>query len=464
MNKIQAFFEDMRQKKVAFIGTGVSHTELITLFREKGIAVTVCDKRSAEQFQEVYDKLSALGVQFLLGEAYLDALTEFDVIFRTPGMYFNNPALTRAREAGVVVTSEMEVFFDLCPCKIYAVTGSDGKSTSTTLIAEILAASGKTVHKGGNIGRALLPVIETIKEEDVAVVELSSFQLISMRKSPDVALITNITPNHLDVHGTMEEYTECKINLIAHQNAFSRTVLNLDNEGTKALAPLVRGRLNWFTRREVPERGTFLREDGMLCYTEKGEVTPVVQMEDIRIPGMHNVENFLGVIAALWGDVQIPEIVKVAREFGGVEHRIEFVREVGGVKWYNDSIATSPTRVLAGLRSFSQRIIVLAGGYDKKIPFEPMAETVCERVKLLILTGVTAEKIEKAVTSAPNYDPEKIRILHAETMEEAVEIAYREAKNGDIVTLSPACASFDRYPNFEARGHHFKRLVKELTE
>lgn len=464
MNKIQAFFEDMRQKKVAFIGTGVSHTELITLFREKGIAVTVCDKRSAEQFQEVYDKLSALGVQFLLGEAYLDALTEFDVIFRTPGMYFNNPALTRAREAGVVVTSEMEVFFDLCPCKIYAVTGSDGKSTSTTLIAEILTASGKTVHKGGNIGRALLPVIETIKEEDAAVVELSSFQLISMRKSPDVALITNITPNHLDVHGTMEEYTECKINLIAHQNAFSRTVLNLDNEGTKALAPLVRGRLNWFTRREMPERGTFLREDGMLCYTEKGEVTPVVQMEDIRIPGMHNVENFLGVIAALWGDVQIPEIVKVAREFGGVEHRIEFVREVGGVKWYNDSIATSPTRVLAGLRSFSQRIIVLAGGYDKKIPFEPMAETVCERVKLLILTGVTAEKIEKAVTSAPNYDPEKIRILHAETMEEAVEIAYREAKNGDIVTLSPACASFDRYPNFEARGHHFKRLVKELTE
>lgn len=479
MNRIQAFFEDMRQKKVAFIGTGVSHTELITLFRAKGISVTVCDKRSAEQFQEVYDKLSALGVQFLLGESYLDSLTDFDVVFRTPGMYFNNPALTKAREAGVVVTSEMEVFFDLCPCKIYAVTGSDGKSTSTTLIAEILAASGKTVHKGGNIGRALLPIIESIHEDDAAVVELSSFQLISMRKSPDVALITNITPNHLDVHGTMEEYTQCKINLIAHQNAFSRTVLNLDNEGTKALAPLVRGRLNWFTRREVPERGTFLREDGMLCYGEPpladasqcaangakvGGVTPIVHMDDIRIPGMHNVENFLGVIAALWGDVQIPEIVKVAREFGGVEHRIEFVREVGGVKWYNDSIATSPTRVLAGLRSFSQRIIVLAGGYDKKIPFEPMAETVCERVKLLILTGVTAEKIEKAVTSAPNYDPEKIRILHAESMEEAVEMAHREAESGDIVTLSPACASFDRYPNFEARGQHFKRLVKELAE
>ena len=230
MSKITRFFDDMKLKNVAFIGTGVSHTELISLFRDKGIAVTVLDKRSADKFQETYDMLSAKGVEFRLGEDYLDSLTDFDVVFRTPGMYFNNPALTKAREAGVVITSEMETFFDLCPCRIYAVTGSDGKSTSTTLIAEILAASGKTVHKGGNIGRALLPIIEQISEDDAAVVELSSFQLISMRKSPDTALITNITPNHLDVHGTMEEYTECKTNLITHQNGFSRTVLNLDNE------------------------------------------------------------------------------------------------------------------------------------------------------------------------------------------------------------------------------------------
>ena len=464
MNKISAFFEEMKHKKVAFIGTGVSHTELITLFRQKGISVTVLDKRQADKFQETYDALSAIGVDFILGANYLDALTQFDVVFRTPGMYFNNPALTKAREDGVVITSEMEVFFDLCPCKIYAVTGSDGKSTSTTLIAEILAAHGKTVHKGGNIGRALLPIIEEIKEDDAAVVELSSFQLISMRKSPDVALITNITPNHLDVHGTMEEYIECKTNLIAHQNAFSRTVLNLDNDGTRALAPMVRGKLCWFSRREAVERGAFLRDDGVLCYTERGEVTPVVHKDDIRIPGMHNVENFLGVIAALWGDVDTADIVKVAREFGGVEHRIEFVRELKGVKWYNDSIATSPTRVLAGLRSFNQKIIVLAGGYDKKIPFEPMAETVCERVKLLILMGVTAQKIEKAVTSAKNYNPENIRILHADSMEQAVQLAYENAETGDIVSLSPACASFDLYPNFEVRGQHFKRLVKELSE
>lgn len=464
MNRIDSFFEEMKQKKTAFIGTGVSHTQLIVKFREKGIPVTVLDKRDPSAFQETYDRLSALGVDFITGEGYLDSLTDFDVIFRTPGMYFHNPALTAARKAGVAVTSEMEVFFDLCPCKIYAVTGSDGKSTSTTLIAEILAASGKTVHKGGNIGRALLPIIEDIHAEDAAVVELSSFQLISMRRSPDTALITNITPNHLDVHGTMEEYIQCKTNLLAHQNAFSRAVLNLDNARTRALAPMVRGKLNWFTRREIPERGAFLREDGMLCFIENGTVTPVVHKDEIRIPGIHNAENFLGVIAALWGEVEVSDIVKVAREFGGVEHRIEFVREIDGVKWYNDSIATSPTRVLAGLNSFNQKLIVIAGGYDKKIPFEPMAETVCDKVKLLILMGVTAEKIEKAVTGAKNYDPEKLRILHVSSMEEAVETARREAVSGDIVTLSPACASFDLYPNFEVRGQHYKRLVKELTK
>lgn len=462
MSKIQQFFNDMQQKHIAFIGTGVSHTELIRLFRKKHIPVTVCDKRSAEQFQEVYDELSELGVNFILGEKYLDSLTEFDVVFRTPGMYYHNPALLQAKNAGVVVTSEMEVFFDLCPCKIYAVTGSDGKSTSTTLISEILSAAGKTVHLGGNIGKALLPVIENIRETDAAVVELSSFQLISMRKSPDTALITNITPNHLDVHGTMEEYISAKTNLIAHQNAFSRTVLNADNDGTKALAPIVRGKLNWFSRKEIPERGTFLRNDGMLCYIENHCITPVVHKDQIRIPGMHNVENFLGVIAALWGEVPVEAFVTVAENFGGVEHRIEFVRELNGVKYYNDSIATSPTRVLAGLNSFQQKLIVLAGGYDKKIPFEPMAETVCEKVKLLILMGVTADKIEKAVTSAENYNPETLKIIHVQSMEEAVQTAFQNAQNGDIVTLSPACASFDAYPNFEVRGQHFKRLVKDL--
>lgn len=462
MSKIENFFNDLKTKKVAFIGTGVSHNDLIRLFLKKGISVTILDRKTKDKFEDIYNEFKSLGADFILGNEYLDSLNKFDVVFRTPGMYFNNPALTKAREDGVVVTSEMEVFFDLCPCKIYAVTGSDGKTTTTTLISEMLSESGFTVYKGGNIGKALLPVIENIKENDRAVVELSSFQLISMRESPDVAVITNIAPNHLDVHGTMEEYIESKVNIIAHQTAFSRTVLNLDNEITNGLSSKVRGKLVKFSRHSVPERGAYLNENNVLCYKENGEVTEVVKAEDIRIPGMHNVENYLTAISAVWGEVKPETIVKVAKNFGGVEHRIEFVRELDGVKWYNDSIATSPTRVLAGLNSFNQKLIVIAGGYDKKIPFEPMAETVNEKVKALILMGLTAPKIEKAITEAANYNPENIKIYHADSMENAVEIAKEISTNGDIVTLSPACASFDLYPNFEVRGNHYKRLVEAL--
>lgn len=462
MSKIENFFNDLKTKKVAFIGTGVSHNDLIRLFLKKGISVTILDRKTKDKFEDLYNEFSSLGADFILGNEYLDSLNKFDVVFRTPGMYFNNPALIKAREDGVVVTSEMEVFFDLCPCKIYAVTGSDGKTTTTTLISEMLSESGFTVYKGGNIGKALLPVIENIKENDRAVVELSSFQLISMRESPDVAVITNIAPNHLDVHGTMEEYIESKVNIIAHQTAFSRTVLNLDNEITNGLSSKVRGKLVKFSRHSVPERGAYLNENNVLCYKENGEVTEVVKAEDIRIPGMHNVENYLTAISAVWGEVKPETIVKVAKNFGGVEHRIEFVRELDGVKWYNDSIATSPTRVLAGLNSFNQKLIVIAGGYDKKIPFEPMAETVNEKVKALILMGLTAPKIEKAITEAANYNPENIKIYHADSMENAVEIAKEISTNGDIVTLSPACASFDLYPNFEVRGNHYKRLVEAL--
>ncbi len=464
MSKISRFFDSMKQKNVAFIGVGVTNTDIIRLFLTKGIKVTLLDRKSPEQLGDIYTELKEKGVEFRLGDIYLDSLSDFDVVFRSPGMYFNYPKLSEARANGVSVTTEMEVFFDLCPCKIYAVTGSDGKTTTTSVIAELLAAEGITVHKGGNIGRALLPIIESIKEDDAAVVELSSFQLLSMRQSPDVAVITNIAPNHLDVHGTMEEYIEAKVNLIAHQNAFSKTILNLDNKLTNDLSPIVRGTLVKFSGNAVPERGAFLRDDGMLCYTDKGEVTPVVHMEDIRIPGMHNVENYLTAISAVWGEVSLDTIVNTAKNFGGVEHRIEFVRELDGVKWYNDSIATSPTRVLAGLNSFNQKLIVLMGGYDKKIPFEPMAETVCEKVKVMILMGVTAHKIEAAVTSCSAYKEGAPVIIHAESMEEAVAKAKEIAVKGDVVTLSPACASFDLYPNFEVRGNHYKGLVKELKE
>lgn len=462
MTKAEIFFNEIKNKKIAFIGTGVTNTNIIRLFLSKGIDVTICDRKTAEQMGILYEELKSLGAKYILGDSYLDSLTSFDIVFRSPGMYFNNPALKAAREKGVVITSEMEVFFDLCPCKIYAVTGSDGKTTTTTLISEFLSKEGRNVHKGGNIGRALLPIIEDIHENDIAVIELSSFQLISMRTSPDVAVITNIAPNHLDVHGTMEEYIDAKKNIIAHQNAFSKTVLNLDNELTNELSDMVRGRLVKFSRHSIPECGSFLNENNVLCYNNYGEITEVVKADDIKIPGIHNVENYLTAIAAVWGEVSVETIQTVAREFGGVEHRIEFVREVNGVKYYNDSIATSPTRVLAGLNSFNQKLIVIAGGYDKKIPFEPMAETVCQKVKHLILMGVTADKIEKAITECPAYDGNNIKIHRVFSMEEAVKKASNIAVEGDVVTLSPACASFDLYPNFEARGIHYKNIVKGL--
>ncbi len=456
-------FWRLRGKRVYVIGLGVSHKELIPLLVEKGIDVTVCDK--SEKYKAENEAfLKELGVKYLLGADYPESLCGADVIFRTPGMYYYDPALTKARASGVVVTSETEMFFENCPCPIYAVTGSDGKTTTTTLIYEMLKASGKTVHLGGNIGRPLYSRIEQVKEQDAAVVELSSFQLLSMRSSPDVAVITNISPNHLNVHKDMQEYIDAKCNILWHQNAFSRAVLNRDDETIYNLRDFVRGRLSLFSRRQKVETGAYLRKDGYLVRCENGVEEVLLHQGEIRIPGIHNVENYLTAIAAVGNAVSKEAICKVAREFNGVEHRIEYVRTVNGVKYYNDSIATSPTRVIAGLRAFSQKLIVIAGGYDKNIPYEPLGKDVNERVKLLILLGKTGPKIEKAVTSYPGYDPEKLRIVRVETLEEAVEQARRLAVSGDIVTLSPASASFDLYRNFEERGQHFKRLVMALSE
>ena len=307
-----------------------------------------------------------------------------------------------------------------------------------------------------------MPIIESIDEHDAAVVELSSFQLISMRKSPDVAVVTNVAPNHLDVHKDMDEYIAAKKNILLHQNAFSKTVLNMDNDITNQMSELVRGKLYQFSRRSIPDNSAYLSENGSIIMVNNGEQTEIMKASDIRLPGIHNVENYLTAISAVYDDVDRNNIVKVAREFGGVEHRIEFVREVGGVKYYNDSIATSPTRTIAGLNSFGQKLVVIAGGYDKKIPFEPLAPKLIEKCKLLILMGLTADKIEKAVTECDGYNPEELKILHVSTMEEAVQVAKDNTTQGDIVTLSPACASFDQYPNFEARGNHYKGLVNTL--
>lgn len=459
---IEEFYCFIKGKTVAFCGIGGSNLPLVKLFARHGALVSARDRRTREQLLETADELEGLGVRLKLGENYLSNLEE-EIIFRTPGMRYFMPELNQARVRGAAVTSEIEVFFDLCPCKIFAVTGSDGKTTTTTIMAEMLRASGKRVHLGGNIGTPLLPRIEEISPLDFAVVELSSFQLISMRRSPDVAVVTNVTPNHLDMHKDMQEYIDAKKNIILHQNAFGRSVLNADNEITKGFLDAVRGELLLFSRRERCPYGAWLSESGEIFFSHGDRDIRVMHVRDIKLPGAHNIENYLAAISALWGYVDIDTMVRVAASFGGVEHRNEFVRKLDGVSYYNDSIGTTPSRTMKGaLSMYDRKIILIAGGYDKKIPFDSFGPAVVERVKTLVLMGATADKIEASVRSAPAYREGCPKIIRVSSLEQAVAVCRSEAADGDIVTLSPACASFDMFPDYETRGEEFKKLVHQL--
>ena len=458
----EALSRYLKGKKVAFIGAGVSHKQCIEQFVAMGAQVTLCDQKpSLEAFGDYAETIRRLGIQLSLGKDYMQGFKGQDIIMRTPGFEYFTPALQEAIREGAVCTSEMELFFEYCPCQIVAVTGSDGKTTTTTLIAKFYEAAGRKVWLGGNIGRALLPIVCEVEKEDVAVVELSSFQLISMRRSPKIAVVTNVTPNHLDHHKDMQEYVDAKRNILLWQQKPCRAVLGFENDSSNSMKADGKGDQVWFTRLHETDNGAFLRQsDDTLCMAENGTVTPVIARSEIKLRGLHNVENMLGAIAAVWGEVPVEAIRQVGSPFTGVEHRTEPVRTLDGVIWYNDSIGTSPTRTIAGLRSFGQKLILIAGGYDKKIPYAPLAPVIVENVKTLIVMGATGPVIENEVKQVPGW--EKLCIEHAATLEEAVEIARRLSKPGDEILFSPASASFDLYPNFEVRGQHFKRLVNEL--
>ena len=456
--KAEKFYNELKGKKVAFIGAGVSHKQLIEIFAKKGAVVTLCDKKELEGFGEYAETLKKLNINLSLGEHYLEGLKNQDLIMRTPGFEFFTKELQDEIKGGTEVASEMELFFRLCPCKIYAVTGSDGKTTTTSLIAKMLEESGKKVYLGGNIGRALLPLAEEVEENDVAVVELSSFQLISMKQSPDVAVVTNVTPNHLDHHKDMQEYIDAKRNILIWQNENCKAVLGYENDVSKGMEADVKGSVRFFTRLSKIDNGAFIDDAGYLTLDGR----QIVHQSEVALRGLHNLENLLAAFAAVEGDVADEIMAKVAREFKGVEHRIEPVRTLNGVQWFNDSIATSPTRVIAGLKAFPQKICIIAGGYDKNIPYEPLAKPVLDHVKLLVVMGQTGPKIEKVVSEHPDFASSGLKILHAETMEQAVQLMYENTVEGDIVSLSPASAAFDLYPNFEYRGRHYKELVNKL--
>ena len=454
----------IRGKKVAFIGAGVSHKRCIEQFVELGAQVTLCDqKKSLEDFGAYADTLRRLHVRLSLGEHYTDGFAGQDIIMRTPGYEYYKPELQAALQAGTKVTSEVELFFELCPCEIVAVTGSDGKTTTTTLISKMFEAAGRKVFLGGNIGAALLPQLADVTPEAVAVVELSSFQLISMRVSPKVAVVTNVTPNHLDHHKDMQEYIDAKRNILLWQVPPCRAVLGFENEISRGMQKDCKGEQVWFTRLHDTDKGAFLREsDDTLCYAENGVVTPILPRAEVKLRGLHNVENLLAAIAAVWGRVPVEAMRQVGSTFTGVEHRIEPVRTLDGVTYYNDSIASSPTRTIAGLRSFNQKIILIAGGYDKKIPYEPLAPEILAHVKTLVVMGATGSRIEAAVRGCAGFDESALTILHADSMQHAVELARGAAQPGDVVSLSPASASFDLYPNFEVRGRDYKNIVNNL--
>ena len=446
----------IKNKNVAVVGIGVSNLPLIDFLLSCGAKVTACDKKERSEIEETAKGLEENGVSLKLGTGYLSDL-DFDIIFKSPGIRPDIPEFNEARENGAVVTSEMELFFELCPCKKIAVTGSDGKTTTTTLICKVLEKAGHKCHLGGNIGRPLIGDIEIIKAGDVAVLELSSFQLFTMKKSPEIAVVTNVEPNHLDWHKGFEEYKVSKENIFNFQTENDLIILNMDNKNSCDMWEKRKGKGRFFSRNNEVDEGAFV-SDGEIFIKSCGNTVKIMDVSDIRLPGSHNVENYLAATAAVFDFVSPDDIKYVAQNFGGVEHRIEFVREIDGIKFYNDSIASSPTRTMAALNSFDQKLILIAGGYDKKIPFDELGEKINEKVSELVLVGHTADKIKTAVETAGN----ETNITVCEDFEQAVLTAYKKAKPGDIVILSPACASFDLFKNFMVRGETFKNIVNNI--
>ena len=446
------YFTSIKNYKIAVLGLGVSNRPLVRLLLEFGCDVTGCDRTPREKLDAEVLELERMGCRLSVGEGYLDGL-DAQLVFRTPGMHPGNPALEQLRQKGAKITSEMEVFFEVCPCHTIAVTGSDGKTTTTTLISEMLKAGGYTVWLGGNIGTPLLPLVRQMKRSDYAVVELSSFQLMDMERSPERAVVTNLAPNHLDVHKDMDEYVEAKKNIFKFQTKADLLVLNADNAITASFTG------NGVTRKFSRQGSAYADvKNGVICRNG----VEVLDTADILIPGVHNIENYMAAILAVEGLVEDETIRCVAKTFGGVEHRIELVRIKDGVRFYNDSIASSPSRTIAGLRSFPEKVILIAGGYDKHIPYDVMGPEVCAHVKKLFLGGATGPQIRTAVENAPEYKTGCPEIVDCENFEAAVRAAAAAAECGDIVLMSPASAAFDQFKNFMVRGEFYKKLVMEL--
>ena len=452
----------LRNRKVAIIGLGVSNLPLMDYMHKYGAKVTVFDNRIIEDIpKEAIKKITDYAMDFSFGPNNLSKLKGFDIIFRSPSCLPTVPELQEEAKRGAIITSEIELLMRLCPAKIIGVTGSDGKTTTTTLIYEILRNNGYNCFLGGNIGTPLFTKLSEMTPDDIVVLELSSFQLMGMEISPDIAVITNITPNHLNVHSSYEEYIDAKKNIFKYQGQNGIVVLNYDNPITKNLDKEANGKVLFFSSKHKLDDGIILDDDIIKECNDKLR-RHILNTNSVNLRGTHNYENICAAIGATKTLVNIEDAVKIVKEFKGVQHRIEFIKEIDGVKWYNDSIGTSPTRTIAGLKSFKERIVLIAGGYDKHLDYTPIAKPIVENVSNLILIGDTAPKIFDAVKEEAEKQNKDLPIYMCDKFEDIVTTAKKVAKPGEIVLFSPASASFDLFKNFEERGNKFKELVNNL--
>ena len=462
--KLEEFNNYIQFRKVAVIGLGVSNIPLLDYLYEKKANVTVFDDRNIEKIsKDIVDKITNYNFKFSFGKNSLEKLRGFDIIFRSPSCLPTKPELEQEASRGAIVTSEVELLMKMCPSKIIGITGSDGKTTTTSLIYAILKEAGFKVFLGGNIGTPLFTRLSEMTPEDYVVLELSSFQLMGMEVSPDIAVITNITPNHLNIHKDYEEYIEAKKNIFKYQNEKGIVVLNFDNEITRNCAKEVKGKVVFFSSKEKLDNG-FIVDENIIKKCEDKVRTHIIDTKDVILRGNHNYQNIATALAATDTLVDETVAVKAIKKFKPVEHRIEFVRELDNVKWYNDSASSSPSRTLSGLNAFDEDIVLIAGGYDKNLDYTPLAKTLVKKVKTLILIGQTAGKIFEAVKKELEKENKKLDIYMCDSLEKTIEIAKKSAKSGQVVLFSPASASFDMFKDFADRGNKFKDLVNKLEK
>ncbi|MCR5059580.1 MAG: UDP-N-acetylmuramoyl-L-alanine--D-glutamate ligase [Saccharofermentans sp.] len=492
--KLEKFKKYIKGRKVAVTGVGISNKPLIIWLSGLGVDITAFDAHdeSEPSIGSTVKEFSEKGIKirWSLGEGYMKPMFEetFDIVFKTPKMRFTVDALEAQRRKGAILTTEMELFLDLCPAETFGITGSDGKTTTTTLVYEIMKTAGYNCYLGGNIGTPLLDQIEKITPEDKVILELSSFQLLGMKRSVDNAIITNITPNHLDYHFDYKEYIDSKTNIFANQGATGKLVLNCGNDLTYDLRNIARGRVSYFSGDTcVNIRNTyknadiaFVDEDGFLCLQRPSGTERIIDKNEILIPGAHNVENYLAAIALTCDHVSLSDVVKVAREFKGVQHRIEFIRELAGVKWFNSSIDTSPNRTINTMNALSSRGmhgVLLCGGKDKQCVYEGLGDAILKFADRIVIYGSNAELIKQILAKEANgrkyevyvieggeevYELPATRDAALSKMTEAVSKAKSLAKPGDVVIMSNVGTSYDHFRHFEHRGDLFKELVSNL--